>query len=479
MGVNDFIEKAIAKAIAKAKRKYLDETFNYLKEINSEKKFKCVSQYPQIDGAEFSLVKNGKFFNYATKINFVKGNMSFNNNSYGLIKEFKLVSNDQCIEIPFGIKSISANLGDPITAKGDISELECSLIEKTKNFFRLILEKEDNILKSPKSFIESEALAVNNNLQVSGLMEIKCGEEKFNVFDYSQDDRHYLFIDAMVPVFYSSFEKATAAILYSIGFLTGYVPRDQKYVLQSEDNTFKKITGFKFSSEDDSISSNMEVVSPMLLSMKSNVVTGHVSLKILSNICTKAFIDKRFLRTLRIICEGNTYPLEIRASTYSVALETIKNIVNEEYSEKINPFKNKKYAETAIKTLTEAVSKMENENFNNKDVVIKKLKQLNQVTNKDSFKMAFEMCGMKLSSADEDALLLRNDFLHGRLPFENEEEFKHNQELKYITYKLHFLVSILIMKYCKYEGFILNSPKLFSVLAPDGKEIKEPLFVSI
>ena len=82
---------------------------------------------------------------------------------------------------------------------------------------------------------------------------------------------------------------------------------------------------------------------------------------------------------------------------------------------------------------------------------------------------------MELTGNDEEALLKRNDFLHGRIPFEDEDESKKDQELRYITYKLHFLVSILILKYAGFEGFVKNNPR-FSALTIGNKLINEPFF---
>lgn len=298
------------------------------------------------------------------------------------------------------------------------------------------------------------------------------------MFDYDENDQHFLFIDSMTPLKYDEFEKSIGAIFYSLGAITGEVIRDEMYILQSSNNDFKLITGFQFRRIEDSLSSGMEVVSPNLIweITKVNNSKGYINLEVFSNFVTKAFEDKRFLRALKIISEANEYPLEIRASAYSVALETVKNIVLEEHSEKINPFKDKKVASKAIKSLKEVIIPIDISYFNSKETILNKLEQINQVTNKDSFKIAFSLCEFSLTDIDELALLKRNDFLHGRIPFEDEEGVKQNHELKFITYKLHFLVTTLILKYCKFDGLIKNNPKFFSVFAEDNKEIDEPLF---
>lgn len=477
MGVNNYLKDAFANA----KVKFVNETFEYLDRIHASGVFKCKSNFPQINDAEFSLKKGNRCFTYDTTAKIIPGRALINNGeAYGLFKEFVLANETRTIKVAH-VSTASFILGNPISINGEIHELEESFLISKKKYCRLLLPKENNLDKNHKAYIESERFVTNNTVHLLGLMEFMCADNLFHVFDYEKNGKAYLVIDSMSPIKYSSFETAIAAIVYSIGFITGHAPRNETHILQSDSNEFKKLTGFKYRRVEDSIWSNMEVVSPLLLSQaqKSKVMSGHVGLHSISQMATLAFLDKRFLRALKIICEGNTYPLEIRASCYSVALETIKNIILESDGEKVNPFKDKTTAKATIKNLVKELNKVPDEKFNSKEAIVKKLEQLNQVTNKDSFKTAFKSFGIILTQSDEEALLLRNDFLHGRLPFENESEYMHKQELRYTTYKLHFLLSLLIMKGAEFSGYIINSPKLFSLISPDGKEVKEPAFWKI
>jgi hypothetical protein len=465
-----------------SKRKYLKETFDYITDIGKPKKFKSLSNYPPIDKIDFIIEKGPRCFNFkAPSLNLVSNIAQFQNYSYGFAKPFSIQNDDLHWTTPKGVANLTMLMNENLESEGEIWHLESSFDIAEKQHFRLIIPKKHNPLKDHNEFIRSESFNVGESLKFAGLSEFKCNQNLFHLFDYKNDENendYFLFIDSMVPLKYDEFKKSIDAILYSLGIITGEILRNEMYILQSSNNDFKLISGFQYKRIEDSISSGMEIVSPHLLweITKSNNQDGYINLEVFSNIVNKAHEDKRFLRALKIISEANEYPLEIRASAYSVALETVKNIVLEENNEKINPFRDKKFAGKVIKSLKDIIIPIESSFFNNKQTVINKLEQINQVTNKDSFKIAFDLCGFKLTDIDEKALLKRNDFLHGRIPFEDEEESKQNQELKFITYKLHFLVTTLIMKYCKFNGLLKNNPKFFSVFVVDNKEIDEPLF---
>lgn len=465
-----------------SKRKYLKETFDYLTDIGKPKKFKSSSNYPPIDKIDFLIEKGQRCFNFkAASLNLVSNIVQYQNHNYGFAKPFSVRNDEFYWTNPIGVASLTMLMNEDLKSEGEIWHIESSFNISEKKHFRLVIPKTHNPLKDHHQFIQSESFNVEESLKFAGLSEFQCNQNLFHLFDYNNNQNgndYFLFIDSMTSIKYDEFEKYIGAISYSLGIITGEVLRNEMYILQSSNNDFKVISGFQYRRIEDSISSGMEVVSPHLLweITKSNSQDGYINLEVFSNIVNKAREDKRFLRALKIISEANEYPLEIRASAYSVALETVKNIVLEENSEKINPFKDRKFAAKIIKSLKDIIIPIEASFFNNKETVINKLEQINQVTNKDSFKIAFDLCGFTLTDIDEKALLKRNDFLHGRIPFEDEEEANQNQELKFITYKLHFLVTALIMKYCKFSGLLKNNPKFFSVFAEDNKEIDEPLF---
>ena len=85
---------------------------------------------------------------------------------------------------------------------------------------------------------------------------------------------------------------------------------------------------------------------------------------------------------------------------------------------------------------------------------MKKVENLNTLGNNDSFIWAFKLVEYELSKEDKKYIQLRNRFLHGNVPFDNEVEQSKNEALLDITTNTHFLVCGLLLKYVGYEGVV-------------------------
>lgn len=479
----DQINEFLKEAFQNAKRKHLKETFDYLKYINSPQDFIISSSFPTIDKVAIHIDKGKRCFDFSTdSINIVKDFQNYNRIGWGFNSPIGLntTNNNESWEIPEKVANVVLHLGKDMKTSGKIWHIESYFDSQTEaKYFRLVLplSQKDTEKKSYSEFIQNERFVLGETVRMGGLTEFFCNLNKFHLFNYSLDKEHFLFIDSLSPIKHSEFEESISAIIYSLGFISGFIPRNEMYVLQSDNNDFLKIRGFHYKRMEDTVYSNMNIITPreLAIALKLNYQDVLINTEVFSTIVTKAKADPRFLRCLIIISEGNNYSPAIRASCYSVALETIKNIIIEDNENKVNPFKSKKMAKEVIEELKKNLSSFGDTYFNNKLAIIRKIEQLNQVTNWDSFKIAFELCEVRLTTNDEDILLKRNEFLHGKIPFEDEVEIDHKLELQFITYKLHFLVSILIIKYCGFKGFVLNTVKYLSLQTKSSRIIEEPL----
>jgi hypothetical protein len=257
--------------------------------------------------------------------------------------------------------------------------------------------------------------------------------------------------------------------------------RNEFIIIEYADLKNDIVSGFHFRKIEESIN-GISSINPKLYKdiNKTTKTPNYLSADFFSNMVSKSLTELRLFRSIKIITESSKYPLEIRASTYSVALETLKNIIIEENEEKINPFKSKSVASKTIQKFKCTVNELKDSEFNNKQAVLNKLEQLNQIGNRDSFLLAFKILGIPLSDDDINCINMRNDFLHGRIPYENETQEKEEKDyqLQHIVYKLHLLITSLIFKYCGYSGHMLNNIKLVDLIH-FNKNIKEPLFREI
>jgi hypothetical protein len=458
--------------------KYIEESLSFIDSIEKQRSYKVISDSPIINGTEVNVFKMERCFKFTSgQLNIVPNMIQYNTSGYGFFQNLTLSSTELKIDLDCGIPSINGQFGDDLIIAGEIHSCDVSFDSTVKSFYRAIIPKSEN----PNDDVDNYVYGVVYNMPgvgSRGFTEFQCDGKEIHLFTYYNEERPSIFIDCMESIDFSDFERIVESIVTCFGVISGYTPRDEIYFLQSTlDNSFKKINGLRFNRLNDSIKTGMEIIAPGMYSqlIKSQNTVGHISPEIFGNFVTNSYIDIRFFRGLKIISEANQYPLEIRASGYSVALETIRNVIMERHEEKSNPIKQKSVARRLIGELKEIVDTIDDSEFNNRDIIIKKLENLNQVTNKDSFKLAFDVCGFKIMPLDESALLKRNDFLHGRIPFEDEVEKDHAHELKFVTYKLHFLVVGLALKYSGYSGLLKNNPAMFKYT--DGEEkIEEALF---
>ncbi len=447
--------------------KITEPTFDYIKNIELPKIFESNSNNPPIDEIQLTIEKGDRCFKFETEIKIVKGMAKYQSIAYGFNEEFSLKNSIRTWQVPKGTPDVHITLGgnsSGMRTSGEISLIEENYRKLQSTYFRVVLPKpkqRDDV----DNFLLGECYNYENTVS-RGFTSFSCNNNLFHLFTYYNEERPSLIIDSMSLI--NSFELETSidAILFSLGLISGSVAGEEMFILQSDSNEFTNISGFRFTWLKDTIETGMKIVDPDLFSQlqKLDRVTGHITPETFSRLTTNAVRDVRFMRAIKIISYANTYPLEIQASSYSVALETVKNILLEENRETTNPFKNKKNAQETIKKLKALIDEMDDEEFNNKTVVLKKLDQLNQMTNRDGFTLAFDLLNFKLTESDRWALDRRNDFLHGRIPFEEESNEIQTIELRALTYKLHFLVVGLLLKHSGFTGMVRNNPMYFKLL---------------
>lgn len=458
----------------------LEKTDKFVSQLYSKSSYKIISNYPTINNIDCDLEKGNRCFKYTGgEILPLGPPVKFQHKSYGYQDPFKLENADLRLNVFKGAASITLNLGQGFTSNGELWELETDGFG-SQSLYRAILPF-PSFNKKPMEFIESSPFKTGSSLRVAGYILLKIGDKQFGLFDYKINERDSLIFESYQIIKQSEFENILSAILYCFGLISGCLIRDEVLIINYADLKEENISGFHFRKIENSIN-GMPSIDPKLYRDidKNKIPPKYLSSDFFSNMVSKSIGDLRLFRSIKIITESFNYPLEIKASTYSVALETLKNIIIEENEEKINPFKSKSKASKAIQKCQCVINELEDSDFNNKKAVLNKLEQLNQVGNRDSFILAFKLLKIPLNQDDENCISMRNDFLHGRIPFEDEikEKEEKDYQLQHIVYKLHLLITSLIFKYCGYSGYMLNNIKLIDLLH-FNKNIKEPLFREI
>ncbi|MGI4735080.1 MAG: hypothetical protein ACRYG7_07870 [Janthinobacterium lividum] len=411
-----------------------------------------------------------------------EGPIRYQQQGYGFFDGFLLEGNEQVWDAPNGVESLNMDrIGGAST--GLLEQVRNSFKTDTAAFHRLVI-RQDLHYGNLAGHMESNRVQAGETMRGAGLVNVNINEETYQFFDFyttgAEDNKRkgYFYIDSSNPVLYADFEKAIGAILYSSAFITGELPRNEMYIVQATDASFSSITGAQFRRIEKSIDRGPSIVDPKTMRELSigETGTGYVSQEVFSTLVAYAYNDARMLRALKIVIESSDYPLEIKGATYSVALETIKNIVLEANAEKVKPFKSKADAKRIIAQLRVIIDASADEIYNDKKAITARVDNINQATNSAGFASCFTQVGINLSVDDIKVLNNRNDFLHGRLPFEHEVKPEQNNELQFVVHKYHFLLSSLVLKFCGYSGYVKDNSKVYDVLVRGILNPKEPLF---
>lgn len=470
------IQKDFEKRMAALRKKIIEPTIGYLLLLAQEREYTMESVFPSIKGVKAKVKMNEQEFTYETGgLVLCRNFHELRIGDYGLKHEFTLHSDQFTMRVPqFSAPVHSQMLGQGMATKGRLRRFDCKFTED-ETYCRAVFTRKFNPNKDYSSFIQTTEYNKDDWAHcASGLFTVTVAGHTLDVVETYEERTKYLCIDSTVPITFDLFAKLIRAITYSFGFVSGFLQRDGWFCLQSATGDFQEIGGCRFEALDASVNTGLAVIDPRTVGELYKRELEHYSKlrpEIFSNIATKVFDDERMFRTAKIIAEGNAYPNEIRASAYSVALETVRNIIIEENAEKIVPIKDKAKAKALKEKIKAMVDEMDIDDFNNKEALYKRINDFNQLPNKDSFKTAFSIVGIELTAEDIRCLETRNAFLHGRLPLDVAEHIE--SDIKYFTHKLHFLVCALILKYCGYYGWLLNSHKYLELFDPDYKKSVE------
>lgn len=443
-----------------AKNININNTISFIKCLNERKIGKIQSDIPTINGLTIEFQKSKRCFRFSTdSIMDCKSPVKYQNSSYGFQKPFKIEYEDNLYAIENGIGAISIKIGQGFATEGELWEIETNTFKQTKGFFRAVLPL-SKFAKAPLHYLLGKSMNFGSTFRAAGYINIKLNENEIGFFDFDIDKQKYVAIECRQSTDFILFERIIESLIYSYAFISGSLIRDEIFIIKYSNNEFDNIVDFQFRKIEDGITSGFELINPKEHQSyvenfsKYRANPEYFPERIFSNLNELCFNNKPILRAIRIITQARDLPNEIKIASLYVALETIKQVIIDSNIDKISPFKDKSFAATTITDLKNIISDIPEDNFNDKNMVIKKIENLNAIGNNDSFILAFKLAGYKLSKEDKKYIRLRNRFLHGNIPFDNEVEQLKNDALLEITTNTHFLVCSLLLKYVGYDGVV-------------------------
>lgn len=464
--------------------KYFDATISALSRFNEPLFFVIQSEDDAISGLQLMLKKGERCFEFVTESLNPQSNSTEHRHIWK--KPIVLSGSIGTFSLPNGFGEFGFDLTSPKPhAKGIIWDWEC-IDKKNAHFFRYIVEHKDYMQNKAYDYLE---IAASNPKKwvFPNLHIVNCNGKTYHFYECQVGNVFYHFIDSVEKVSFEEFEKSVNCIHLSFGFIGGFVPRDERFIFQSSDIDFKKVNGFHYKRLSDTIKRGISIVNEQWMRRfhPNKELTFVIKMDVFSALVNHVYTNIQFRRAIQLIVDANPLPMNIKASTYYVALETIRNILVTN-TPSLKPIKTNQFSLTLSEALKTVVMNLPDDEFNDRDTILERIRNINQPLNKKGFIQLFEHFNFQLNSSDLEALRMRNDLLHGRLPYEksngtkdddNESEFEaskiDSEELVFFTFKVRFLISVLVMKYSGFSGYLLHLPRLVKY-AGRHKDNQEP-----
>jgi hypothetical protein len=336
---------------------------------------------------------------------------------------------------------------------------------------------------------EAKSLKVNKSIIFSGLLEVNVGKRNYHVFKDNNEynNLHFIFIDSVEENTFDEFRINTKAILLAFAIITGNLFQNEIYyqVIHNDNVTLADATAYY--KEEKSIYTNNALFNPYrfleyIKDINYQLPDGFSVMlprNTFNSLCNGLLTSNEFARCCLLTLEGNESKFSLlKASIYSIALETITNIVYEENKSKLNPIQDKKLFDKIKAKLNSVIDEYDVFIPEYASTILRaKFNDLNKPTNSKKLSFPFDFYRIKLSDEDLKILNHRNKFLHGTSPFKETEIKSKIHELDYIIAKLRFMVYALILKRAGYRGHIINFPSWLQYNRK--KEITEHLFLII
>jgi hypothetical protein len=386
----------------------------------------------------------------------------------GFSDNCRLISKDQNFIIPAkGIAKIKSKRFIPSNQiTGKITAIHSELFPlHDDSFFRLILKITDEDFGT---FFWGSGYSCSEVHYALGLICLEIENSKYHVYRHKKSDKNktYLTIECLDKINFQNFREDCELILKSIAFLTGNWHQDEHYFFSYATINFEKINSIYYKLFGDSVITNFEIINPQqfrsFIHTKPDNYPKLTPLlfpeKILSALVSILKSKPELERAIELLIEGNEIksPL-IRCSIFSVALETVVSLVHSENKEFFKPIKRTKQLFPILKEF-QAIADREKSKFSDLEYssLSKKITHFNTPFNKEKFLIAFELYKIKLPEKYNSLLNSRNQFFHGKTPYEEGVLKSKIKELHLEADRIHMLVSILILKHVNYNGHIKN-----------------------
>jgi hypothetical protein len=382
--------------------------------------------------------------------------------------------------VEFEVKNISVLNVGMHTAKGRISQFNSKgFDEASPGYHRMVLylEKSEDF----RYFIEHLSFHTDT-INSSRCVRVDFDKLALDIYVYenSKDQKLYLILDTPVILSKKEFSEYCFSALLGLGFVTGNFVQTEGFYFSYPDNSLDKPLAFTYSTLRRSFSTiYIPIYSNAFGYIRDDRILAegvHPTLRPLSSsefssLCQWAKDSIEFSAILILIIESCAASLALMPAGFSVALESLTELLVSRDEEEFKPIKDKKLADEIRGNFKREISKHSSSiSDEGMSILNSKIDDMNKLTNQKKLIKPFEKVGFALTGEDIIAIRNRNAFLHGRLvelPRRRKDEpdktlTEAGQEIYYVSIRLYTLLSILILKSIGYDNKVVNQPRIQS-----------------
>lgn len=376
------------------------------------------------------------------------------------------------------VESMFIGTISPPKMKGSVYRIHSDGFSKSKKqYWKFVIP----ILEEINIFFTIERIAFSTDrvdCSIRGTQVKLNGEDIYIIHEKDENKNEYLIIESRTKQSYKDFSDLAFVIRIALGYVTGSFVGNKGYFFSYSNRKMSNYNHFYFTSLRKEIQTLMYPLNTNPYAwvrgdkkyaerLYNKKILRPLSILEFSNLCNKLKNDDDLIATLLLIIESGKASLIFRPSAYSIALETLSDIIIGDKKLKLAPINSKQECRKFRKELNDVLSKYSHlDSFRDVKTLKGRIEHINQMTNSERLKAPFDILGIDLLEEDLKVISSRNDFLHGRVPDfkglgnERSIELKDN-DLYYATVRLYTLLNTLIFKMIGFDNYILNFAKIY------------------
>lgn len=327
---------------------------------------------------------------------------------------------------------------------------------------------------------------LTNGSTKSGLIKLNINENEVHFYSMQFNDRSYIGIDIMQRVPLKQMNETVHAILLVFALLKGKFLSGEAYTLAFEDDSMELPIGILYQQMNDAI---LDLPGAFTTNAYTGIDTRNLtrdesgqyrkvdidaisenmdyfSAQVYSKLCEEILSNDKVLRSLVLLVNNQNATLEIKIPVQYVVLETITATFVNSGNKELKPIQDDKIAGELLNQLKVVCDDfIKAKHFSEEDInkmipFLRKLETLNSPPNADKLSKSFDIIEYSLSTQEKKVINQRNKFLHGSTVNISSDDYGF-KELFYISARLNFLLTVLLLKKAEFKGKIINYVKLW------------------